>query len=167
MVCCYTLEPQVEVIHHHQNCHKPHYKLQSQGLKCLITWQFLIWICCDQISDFCHQQLMRKMRRKISWTDGRTDRGKTVYPPPPSGSGGITRTMLIFRHIFLSNYWWHKSDIWSQASYWYPISWEAFFDDYAKGKLEINQYLEFCLMPLANHPIKQLKAWHQQFIRTL
>jgi hypothetical protein len=33
-----------------------------------------------------------------------------------------------------------------------------------KGKLEINQYLEFCLMPLANHPIKQLKAWHQQFM---
>jgi hypothetical protein len=21
--------------------------------------------------------------------DGQTDRGKTVYPPPPSGSGGI------------------------------------------------------------------------------
>jgi hypothetical protein len=40
-------------------------------------------------SDFCHQQLLRKMRRKISWTDGRTDRGKTVYPPPPLGSGGI------------------------------------------------------------------------------
>ena len=38
-----------------------------------------------------HQQLLRKMRRKIFWTDGRTDRGKTVYPPPPSGngSGGI------------------------------------------------------------------------------
>ena len=36
--------------------------------------------------------------------------------------------MLIFRHIFLSNYWWQKSDIWSQASYRYPISWEAFFD---------------------------------------
>ena len=36
--------------------------------------------------------------------------------------------MHIFRHIFLSNYWWHKSDIWSQASYWYPISWEAFLD---------------------------------------
>jgi hypothetical protein len=27
----------------------------------------------------------------ISWTDGRTDRGKTVYPPPPSGSGGIMK----------------------------------------------------------------------------
>ena len=48
-----------------------------------------LYDACDQISDFCHQQLLRKMRRKISWTDGRTDRGKTVYPPPPSGSGGI------------------------------------------------------------------------------
>ena len=36
--------------------------------------------------------------------------------------------MLIFRHIFLSNYWWQESDIWSQASYRYPISWEAFLD---------------------------------------
>jgi hypothetical protein len=26
---------------------------------------------CDQISDFCHQQLLRKMWRKISWTDGK------------------------------------------------------------------------------------------------
>ena len=31
--------------------------------------------------------------------------------------------MLIFRRIFLSNYWWQDSDIWSQASYRYPISW--------------------------------------------
>jgi hypothetical protein len=35
---------------------------------------------------------------------------------------------LIFRRIFLSNYWWQKSDIWSQASYRYPISWEAFLN---------------------------------------
>ena len=42
---------------------------------------------CDQISDFCHQQLLRKMRRKISWKDGRTDRGKTVYHPSPSSGG--------------------------------------------------------------------------------
>jgi hypothetical protein len=81
------------------------------------------------------------MRRKISWTDvrtdGQTDRGKTVYPSPPSWSGGIiTRKrqythwtyMHIFRHIFLSNYWWQKSDIWSQAPYRYPISWESFLD---------------------------------------
>jgi hypothetical protein len=36
--------------------------------------------------------------------------------------------MHIFRHIFLSNYWWQKSDMWSQASYRYPISWEAFLN---------------------------------------
>jgi hypothetical protein len=36
--------------------------------------------------------------------------------------------MHIFRHIFLSNYWWQNSDIWSQASYRYPILWEAFLD---------------------------------------
>jgi hypothetical protein len=40
----------------------------------------------------------------------------------------ILYNMHIFRHIFLSNYWWQKSDIWSYASYRYPISWEAFFD---------------------------------------
>jgi hypothetical protein len=34
----------------------------------------------------------------------------------------------IFRHIFLSNYWWQKSYMWSQASYRYPVSWEAFLD---------------------------------------
>ena len=52
---------------------------------------------CDQISDFRHQQLLRKIRRKISWTDGRTegqmDRGKTIYPPPSSGSGGIKNSI--------------------------------------------------------------------------
>jgi hypothetical protein len=36
--------------------------------------------------------------------------------------------MPIFSRIFLSNFWWQKSDIWSQASYRYSISWEAFLD---------------------------------------
>ena len=36
--------------------------------------------------------------------------------------------MHIFRHIFLSNYWWQKSDIWSQASYRYTILWVAFLN---------------------------------------
>jgi hypothetical protein len=31
------------------------------------------------------------MRRKISWTDGQTDRGKTVYPPSPSGERGYNK----------------------------------------------------------------------------
>jgi hypothetical protein len=57
-------------------------------------------------------------------------------PPLTKGGGGYTVLPLsvlpsvqdIFRRIFLSNYSWQKSDIWSQASYRYPISWEAFFD---------------------------------------
>jgi hypothetical protein len=36
--------------------------------------------------------------------------------------------MHIFHHIFLSNYWWQKSDIWSQASYRYTILWDMFLD---------------------------------------
>jgi hypothetical protein len=36
--------------------------------------------------------------------------------------------MPIFSRIFLSNYWWQKSDIRSQASYRYPILWEALVD---------------------------------------
>jgi hypothetical protein len=35
--------------------------------------------------------------------------------------------MHIFHRIFLSNYWWQESDIWSQASYRYAILWEAFW----------------------------------------
>jgi len=59
---------------------------------------------------------------------------KLLYPR--STRGGYTVLPLsvlpsvqdIFRRIFLSNYWWQKSDISSQASYRYPIKWEAFFD---------------------------------------
>ena len=55
----------------------------------------------------------------------------TCYTPVPP-EGGYTVLPLsvqdIFRRIFLSNYWWQKSDIWSQASYRYAILLEAFLD---------------------------------------
>ena len=40
-----------------------------------------------------------KLLRKISWKDGRTDRGKTVYPP--SGSGGIIRSTHLLPIFYL------------------------------------------------------------------
>ena len=57
-----------------------------------------------------------------------------IIPPVPEGGGGYCFTSVrpsfqnIFRHIFLSNYWWQKSDIWSQASHRYAISWKAFLE---------------------------------------
>jgi hypothetical protein len=49
-------------------------------------------------------------------------RGRWVY----CFTSVLTSVQDIFRRIFLSNYQWQKSDIWPQASYRYPISWEAF-----------------------------------------
>ena len=55
-----------------------------------------------------------------------------IIPLLPGRGGGYTVLPLsiqdIFRHIFLNNYWWQKSDIWSQASYRYAISWEVILD---------------------------------------
>ena len=59
-----------------------------------------------------------------------------IITPLPEGGGGynvLPQSVLpsvqdIFRPIFLSNCWWQKSDIWSQASYRYTILWVAFLD---------------------------------------
>ena len=58
-----------------------------------------LYEACDQISDFFHQQLLRKMRRKISWMDGRTEgltEGRTdgrtevkQYTPLPLREAGV------------------------------------------------------------------------------
>ena len=40
---------------------------------------------------------------------------------------------------------------------------QYFFDEYAKGNLNINAYLEFCLRPLTKHSIKTLNNLHKQF----
>jgi hypothetical protein len=55
-----------------------------------------LYDACDQISDFCHQQLLRKLRRKISWTDGRTDRRTEVkqYTPSPFGERGYNKNKI-------------------------------------------------------------------------
>ena len=61
--------------------------------------------------------------------------GNSCYTPaPPEGGYTVLPPSVcpsvqdIFRCIFLSNYWWQKSDIWSQASYRYAILWEVFLD---------------------------------------
>ena len=57
-----------------------------------------------------------------------------IIPPLSEGGGGYTVLPLSVcpsvrpSKIFFSATWWQKSDIWSQVSYRYPISWEAFLD---------------------------------------
>ena len=58
-----------------------------------------------------------------------------IIPPAPRRGRGVycftsvrPSVQDIFRRIFLSNCWWQKSDIWSQASYRYTILWVTFLD---------------------------------------
>ena len=82
--------------------------------------------------------------------------------------------MHIFRHIFLSNYWRHKSDIWSQASYRYPISWEVFLDpsdsyflfaDFVDFYTHWTYMLIFSRIFLSNYWWKKSDIWSQASYR--
>jgi hypothetical protein len=73
---------------------------------CLMSYVVVYqYDACDQISHFFHQLLLRKMRRKMSWTDGRTD-GRTdgwtdrrtelkQYTPFPFGKRGYNSTFFV------------------------------------------------------------------------
>jgi hypothetical protein len=75
---------------------------------------------------------MQSLFLDFNYTPAPPEEGVYCFLYPHSTGGGILfyhcPSQDIFRRIFLSNYWWQKSDIWSQPSYSYPISWEAFFD---------------------------------------
>jgi hypothetical protein len=53
-----------------------------------------LYDACDQILDFCHQQLLRKMGRKISWTTvvyqaSSPDEVNSFYTPAPLRGRGV------------------------------------------------------------------------------
>lgn len=41
---------------------------------------------------------------------------------------------------------------------------DHFFRQYQSGSLDIHEFLNFALRPLANHPPEQLHAWHSRFM---
>jgi HAD superfamily hydrolase (TIGR01490 family) len=43
---------------------------------------------------------------------------------------------------------------------------QAFFDDYARGKLNMDKYLEFCLKPLTQHSLDKLLELRREFVLT-
>ena len=82
--------------------------------------------------------------------------------------------MLIFRRIFFSNYWWHKFDIWSHASYRYPISWETFLDpsdsyflfaDFVDFYTHWTYMLIFRRIFLSNYWWQKIDIWSQASYR--
>ncbi len=42
---------------------------------------------------------------------------------------------------------------------------QAFYDQYKAGTLDIHEFLDFQLRPLARHPRAQLDAWHAEYMR--
>jgi HAD superfamily hydrolase (TIGR01490 family) len=42
---------------------------------------------------------------------------------------------------------------------------EAYYEDYLSGRLDIHAFLDFQLGPLAQHPLEQLLAWREAFVR--
>jgi HAD superfamily hydrolase (TIGR01490 family) len=43
---------------------------------------------------------------------------------------------------------------------------QQFYDQYKAGTLDIHEFLEFALAPLATHPRAALDAWHREFMAT-
>lgn len=43
---------------------------------------------------------------------------------------------------------------------------DRFFRDYKAGRLDIHEFLDFQLAPLARHTREQLEEWHGEFMRT-
>lgn len=43
---------------------------------------------------------------------------------------------------------------------------QTFYDQYKAGTLDIHEFLDFQLKPLAHHPRAQLDVWHDEYMRT-
>ena len=105
----------------------------------------MCWSSTKQISSSSHLKVTCSSNNDLPWGNfllfpeiifpqQNPPPAKILYPRSPKGEGVYCFTFVlpsvqdIFCRIFLSNCWWQKSDISSQASYRYPISWEAFLD---------------------------------------
>lgn len=44
---------------------------------------------------------------------------------------------------------------------------DYFYEQYKSGGLDIHEYLNFALLPLAQNEITQLKAWHEEFMQEM
>ena len=98
----------------------------------IIYWPFSQY---NYIQNFEEKKLFQHFANLIKIRSTHAPYFRSNYTPAPRRGRGIywftsvrPSFQNICRHIFLSNYWWQKSDIWSQASHRYAISWEAFWN---------------------------------------
>jgi len=47
----------------------------------------------------------------------------------------------------------------------YARSNQHFYDEYARGELDIHEFLQFSLRPLSEHDMQTLHDWHQEFMQ--
>jgi hypothetical protein len=87
----------------------------------LLTWAYNVF--CYQVSQTIKYFVILKKKKQYlfqKWYVFNLLSDETFIIPPLHRRGGILSfrpSQDIFCCIFLSNYWWQKSDIWSQASY--------------------------------------------------
>jgi hypothetical protein len=99
------------------------------------------------------------MWQKISWTDGRTDRGKTVYPPPVER--GYNNTEVYFAPLFVLRV--HNSRIKSLKLNQPQVNRTCFF---------IYYFFNFNKSELAKHPpmprlLCKFKYWNYSVITSV
>ena len=88
-------------------------------------WQSL-WVRATEVLMYFNSYIIKWMNFLYPRCTGRGD--LLFYLCPSVRPSVLPSVQDIFHRIFLSNYWWQKSDIWSQASYRYAILWEVFLD---------------------------------------
>ena len=108
---------------------------RRQGLLLLILDQLAMLVKTQKEKVFICQQMINLIKKiKVCVIMASILVYYNYTPAPRKGRGVYCFTSVlpsvqdIFRHIFLSNCWWQKSDIWSQASYRYTILWVVFLD---------------------------------------
>jgi hypothetical protein len=92
------------------------------------------------------------------------------YTPAPRRGRGVycfTSVRPSVQDIFLSNCWWQKSDIWSQASYRYTILWVAFLDpsdSYFLFADLVGFYTHWTYMHIFEYNILQARGNHLRYV---
>jgi hypothetical protein len=100
---------------------------EGGGVYTVLPLSVLCWEKCDEKWAYMFNVYKNQQSRQ---TGSRNLMGPKTFPTIWGTYMKLVTKYQISpsRRIFLSNCWWQKSDVWSQASYRYTILWVAFLD---------------------------------------